>query len=116
MAEPTSSVLLPAALTFSAVSFASLLPGIDGDALIGAFAGASVFALHTKDLSIFKRLFYMLVSILMGYFGTGEVTRFTDVQHTGVAAFIGSALIVTAALSSIDRIRNFDVTSIFRRR
>ena len=44
----------------------SIIPGVNGDALIGAFAGAVVFALHAKDLSIAKRLIYMIVSILLG--------------------------------------------------
>lgn len=112
--EPTSSATT-AATAMGAVAFTSILPGVNGDALIGAFAGAVVFALHAKDLAIIKRLIYMFVSVLLGYLGADEVMRHTGMQSYTLAAFGLSAVVVTLALAGIDRIRSFDITSLFKR-
>lgn len=114
MVEPTSSAGTAAA-AMGAVAITSVLPGVNGDALIGAFAGAVVFALHAKDLTITKRLVYMVLSILLGYLGADEVMHRLGMHSYTLASFGLSALVVTAALASIDRIRNFDVTKIFKR-
>jgi len=114
MVEPTSSATTAAAVT-GAVAVTSIIPGVNGDALIGAFAGAVVFALHAKDLSITKRLVYMVVSILLGYLGADEVLRHTGMQSYTLASFGLSAVVVTLALAGIDKIRDFDIASIFRR-
>jgi hypothetical protein len=112
--EPTSSAA-SAWATMSAVAITSILPGVNGDALIGAFAGAVVFALHAKDLPIIKRLIYMMLSILLGYMGAGEVMHWTGIQSHTIAALVASALIVTALLSGIDKIRQFDITSLWKK-
>lgn len=57
----------------------------------------------------------MLVSILLGYLGAGEVLHQTGLQSYTLAAFGLSAVIVTLALASIDRIRKFDITSFWNR-
>lgn len=97
------------------VAFTAMLPGIDGDALIGAFAGAVVFAMHAKDLAIVKRLVYMAVSVLIGYLGAGEVITHTMVTSPAIAGFSLSAVIVTLTLATIDRIRDFDLTKFWKR-
>ena len=114
MVEPTSSAA-SAATAMGAVAITSILPGVNGDALIGAFAGAVVFALHAKDITLTKRLIYMAISILLGYMGVDEVIRYTGIQSATIAAFALSAVVVTMALASIDRIRNFDITSFWKR-
>lgn len=92
-----------------------MLPGVNGDALIGAFAGAVVFALHAKDISIIKRLVYMAVSFVVGYLAAPEVMRYTGLQSFSVSAFGASALIVTAALAGIDKIKAFDITTLWKK-
>jgi len=114
MVEPTSSAGTAAA-AMGAVALTSAMPGVNGDALIGAFAGAVVFALHAKDLAMPKRLIYMLVSLALGYFGADEVMHRFGMQSYTLASFGLSAIVVTVALASIDRIRNFDITSLFKR-
>lgn len=112
--EPTSSAA-SAGLALSAVAMTSILPGVDGDALIGAFAGAVVFVLHAKDLTILKRIAYMLVSVLIGYMAVGEVVSRTGLESHTLAAFGASAFVVTFALAGIDRIRQFDITSFWKK-
>ena len=97
------------------VAFTSWLLGVNGDALIGAFAGAVVFALQAKDIGLLKRVAYMLISILIGYLGAGEVMTHTGLQSWTIAAFGLSATVVTLALASIEKIKSFDITSIFKR-
>lgn len=112
--EPTSSAATAAA-AMGAVVITSVIPGVNADALIGAFAGAVVFALHAKDLPILKRISYMVVSILVGYMGTGEVMRYTGMESYTLAAFGLSAVVVTAALAGIDKIKQFDITSLWKK-
>lgn len=114
MVEPTSSAA-SAATALGAVAVTSMIPGVNGDALIGAFAGAVVFALHAKDLTITQRITYMFISILLGYLGAGEVMRYTGLESPAIASFALSAVVVTFALASIDHIRNFDITSLWKR-
>jgi len=112
--EPTSSAV-SAGAAMGAVAITSMLPGVNGDALIGAFAGAVVFALHAKEVSIIKRLIYMAISFVVGYLAAPEVMRYTGLQSYTIAAFAASAMIVTAALAGIDKIRAFDITSLWKR-
>lgn len=114
MVEPTSSAA-SAATAMGAVAVTAVMPGVNGDALIGAFAGAVVFALHAKDLPLVKRLVYMAISIMLGYMGASEVTRHFGIESPAIAAFAMSAVIVTLALASIDRIRSFDITAFWKR-
>lgn len=114
MAEPTAATT--AGLGYLVIALTALAPGIDGDALIGAFAGAAVFAIHSKDLPIYKRLLYMLISMTIGYMAAGEVMEWTGLQSSALAAFGAAALVVTAALTAIDKIREFDIHSIINKR
>lgn len=116
MAEPTSSAAVTAGIGFGAITLTAFAPGVDGDALIGAFAGAAVFAIHSKNLPVYKRLIYMVISMLIGYMAAEEVTHWTNIQSSAVAAFSGSALIVTVALALIDKIRDFDIHTLIRRK
>ncbi|MVW80164.1 putative holin [Bordetella sp. 02P26C-1] len=113
MTEPSS--VAASVATYSGVAIAAAMPGVNGDALIGAFAGAVVFAIHAKDLSIGKRVAYLIVSILVGYLAEDEVTRWTHIQNSALAAFVASAFVVTAALSGIDWLRKLDITSFIKR-
>lgn len=112
MTEPTSTGSLMTLAT--SVGLASLLPGIDGDALIGAFAGATLFVVSAKDLPIWKRLVYLAISVVVGYLGGTEVMQRFGVVSAGLAAFICAAVIVTLTLSMIERSRTADVTRLPR--
>ncbi|WP_313253217.1 putative holin [Stenotrophomonas sp.] len=108
MTEPTSTGGMLALAT--GVGLASLLPGIESDAFIGAFAGATLFVVSAKDLPIWKRLIYLAISVVAGYMGGTEVMRRFDVTSSGLAAFICAAVIVTLTLSLIERSRTEDPT------
>lgn len=113
MTEPTTAT----ALYFAAagLSAAALLPGMDGNAVIGAFAGAALVALHVHNVRLVVRLIYLLVSWVMGYLAAPAVVRTVGVQETGVAAFIAAALVVAITLQLIDRVKDIDIANWLRR-
>lgn len=112
MTEPTS--LTGTVMVATGLGLASLVPGIDGDALIGAFAGGTLFVVSAKDLPIWKRLVYLIVSVIAGYYGAGEVLRWVPLQSTGMAAFAAAACGITVTLGLIERGRTFDLPRIRR--
>lgn len=65
MTEPASA----SGVTIAAgVGLASLLPFVNGDALIGAVLGAAVVAVHTKDVVWYLKIVGLFLSTLCGYF------------------------------------------------
>ncbi|MFM0284143.1 putative holin [Paraburkholderia sediminicola] len=111
MAEPSTTTL---AAVSAGIGLASLFPGIDGNALIGAFTGAALVVVTSKDLSIATRLAYLLISLIAGYIAAPEVVRVSPINSTGVAAFFAAALAITVTLQLIERVKSFDLLSIFK--
>lgn len=107
MAEPTSlSSAVPVA---AGVGLAALLPGIDGNALIGAFAGATLFVVSAKSLPLWQRAVYLFVSVVAGYLAAPDIVRSLPVFSTGVAAFVASAVGITVTLALIEKSRSLDL-------
>ncbi|ENV00365.1 putative holin [Acinetobacter variabilis] len=65
MTEPASA---SGATVAAGVGLASLLPFVNGDALIGAVLGAAVVAIHTKDVVWYLKIVGLFLSSLCGYF------------------------------------------------
>ena len=57
MTEPAMAMAAAASL-----GVAASLPGVDGNALIGAFAGATLFVVSSKELPIWRRLAYTMLA------------------------------------------------------
>lgn len=110
MAEPSTTTT---ALVSAGIGFASLAPGIDGNALIGAFAGAALLVVSSKDLTIGKRFAYLVISLVIGYMAAPEVVRLTPIRSSGVAGFFGAALAITITLQLLDRLKTLDLFAIF---
>lgn len=108
MAEPTTAVT--ASLVVAGVSLATLLPGVDGNAVIGAFAGAALMALHARDVSVFSRVAYLFISWIMGYLAAPLVMRQVHMQESGVAAFLAAAIVIAVTVQLIERIKAVDLT------
>lgn len=113
MAEPTSAAA--AAATASGIALAALIPGIDSGALIGGFAGAAVQMMHNRDMSIWRKAVYGLVSWLLGYAGAPEMAAFTGIQEPVITSFAVATVAVTVAVTVIDRIKTFDFATIWKR-
>ncbi|RZS80662.1 putative holin [Pigmentiphaga kullae] len=114
MAEPTSTATGILAVAAGA-GLATLVPGVDGNALIGAFAGAAMVALSSKEPRVLARLAYALISLVVGYLTAPDITHLTPIRESGVAAFLAAATAVAVVQIGIDKLRAFDIASIWRR-
>ncbi|PRC90869.1 putative holin [Solimicrobium silvestre] len=114
MAEPHTSSFIIAA-TAAGIGLSTLFPGIDGNALIGAFAGSSLVAISSKNLSLLKRLAYMLISLVAGYLAAPEVVAQTPLRESGVAAFLASAAAIALTFHLLDLIKKIQLPSSFEK-
>jgi hypothetical protein len=115
MAEPASATLTTAAVTATAATTA-LIPGIDGDALVGAIAGGMLYVTSTRDLPPLSRAVYLLVSTAAGYFAAPELLQVLPLKSVGLAAFFGGAVVVTVAIQAIERVKTLDFSTLFTKR
>lgn len=112
MAEPTSAA---AAGYFSiSVWLMTLLPGVDANALYGAFAGAVTFVLYAKETPLVSRLGYGMISLLIGYFAVPDakaalISYKIPINEPLIIAFIVSVVVMTVTLTALDRIKKIDV-------
>lgn len=113
MAEPIPSTV---AVATAGIGLAALFPGVDGNALIGAFAGATLLVVSSKDLTLGKRAAYLVISLIAGYQGAQDIVTWTPIRSTGVAAFFGAACAIVIALQLIERLKTFDPLSLLRKK
>ena len=97
MAEPSSGAVLAAGVV--GVTAVSLWPGVDVNAVVGAFAGAMFFVVFAKDLTPLARLGYFIASWVAGYYVANEVIGREWAKTSGLVAFFGALLIVTVCIS-----------------
>lgn len=98
MAEPSSGAVLASAGIIG-VTAASLSPGVDVNAVVGAFAGAMFFVVFAKDLTPLARLGYFIASWVAGYYVANEVIGREWARTSGLVAFFGALLCVTVGIS-----------------
>ncbi len=98
MAEP-STVAVAAVPSVLGIGAASLIPGVDLNAVIGAWAGALFFVTWARDLNGWARLAYLIVSWVGGYFVAAELMGRQVTQFSGLPALLSAALIVTVLIS-----------------
>lgn len=113
MAEPATTTTMTA-LTLSA---ASLLPFINGNALLGAVFGAALFATTKKDLKPLQRLTTMILATGFGYLLSPEViarTFITNDATAGMAAAIFSLPIILKLMVWVDQTSLSDIWNKFR--
>ncbi|MFJ9531264.1 putative holin [Herbaspirillum sp. NPDC101396] len=103
MPEPiTSSSTAAGFLMVGSVSAVTILAGLDGAALIGAFAGAAVFVLRSKDMAVIARALYFIVSMVAGYLTSPELMRLVAIHDRSVASLIAATLVVTILNKGLD--------------
>lgn len=114
MAEPATTTTA----TAMTISAASLLPFINGNALLGAVFGAALFATTKKDLRPLQRLTTMLIAIGIGYLLTPEVTEHTFIQNdatAGMTAAIFSLPIILKIMVWVDQANLSEIINKFFR-
>ncbi|MBL0229484.1 MAG: hypothetical protein IPP76_01300 [Moraxellaceae bacterium] len=118
MTEPTSTTVAVAAAA-TGIGLTALAPLVDGNALIGSFAGAILFFLISKEPHLLSRFAYAFVSLVMGYFVAPELVKKGFLQEMAVAAFLSSTCVVTVTLALLEKVKTVDVKAlldvIFRR-
>lgn len=112
MAEPSTTTT---AIVSAGIGLASLTPGIDGNALIGAFAGAALLVVSSKDLTLGKRFAYLVISFIAGYLAAPDLVRVTPIQSTGVAAFFAAASAIGVTLQLLERLKTADLFAFFKK-
>lgn len=110
MAEPATATAASAVVATAATATA-LIPGVDGNALIGALAGGALFVTIAKDLPLWRRAVYLAVSAGGGYVAAPDVLAHLPLQSIGLAAFLGGATIITIATQVIERVKNGDFST-----
>lgn len=111
MTEPTSTTAA-VAVAATGIGLTALFPTIDGNALIGSFAGSILFFLISKEPHILSRFCYALVSLIMGYFVAPELVHRHIVNEMAVAAFLSATCVVTATLALIAKIKTMDIQAL----
>ncbi|WP_454711094.1 putative holin [Cupriavidus nantongensis] len=114
MAEPISTGTTTA-IAVTGVGAITLLPGVDAATVLGAFAGAAVFALTSDDMSTAKKLAFLVLSIVAGCLAAPLAAALiakalptdAEVSH-GVGALVASAVIVKLLLALIRVASNGD--------
>lgn len=100
MAEPSSGAAVGTAVV--GIGAASLFPGVDLNAVIGAFAGALFFVLYARDLTARARIGYLLVSWIGGYYVAAEAVGRAWTAYSGLPALVAGACIVTTLIGVLE--------------
>lgn len=87
------------------VGLASLFPGLDLSAVIGAFGGAFFFILFAKDISNWQRAGYLVVGWIGGYFGSAELLSLAWTRTSGFSSFIAGLVCIVVCISVIEAIQ-----------
>lgn len=99
MAEPSGAVAAAGAVGLTATA---IIPGVDVNAVIGGFAGALLFVLWAHDLTIARRVGYLLASWVGGYYAATEAVGRGATQFSGLPALVTAALIVTILIGVLE--------------
>ncbi|AZC30112.1 putative holin [Pseudomonas chlororaphis] len=100
MAEPSAGVMAGTAVV--GMTTASLIPGVDVNAVVGAFAGAMFFVVFAKELTAWARLGYFIASWVAGYYVAIEVMGREIAKASGLAAFFGAMFCVAIGISLLE--------------
>ena len=100
MAEPSTGALAVTAAV--GMTTASLIPGIDVNAVVGAFAGAMFFVVFARELTPWSRFGYFLASWVLGYYVSSEVMGRNWATTSGLVAFFGALFCVVICISLLE--------------
>jgi hypothetical protein len=115
MPDPGTSTAITLG-TGASIGIASIVLGINPDAAIGAFAGATLFITSARELSIGTRFTYLLISIVMGYYLAGEIQSHTGIAAPAVAGFIGGLSAISIGLLIIKHLQESNLRELLRGR
>ncbi|MDN8575765.1 putative holin [Acinetobacter baumannii] len=111
MPEPTTTTTSVSVIGLSAMS---ILPFINGNALLGAVLGAAFIASYEKDLSAVKRLINLILSTGIGYICTPFITENTFITADALAALIASTFCLFILIKAVDWIKQAKLSDIIK--
>lgn len=96
--------IAPEGLTAAVVTIVAFILSLDGEALIGAFAGGSLYAIRAKEISIPTRFVYMTISLVAGYLGRNLMFQILGYGDTGISALFVSGFTIFSYILITDNI------------
>ncbi|TDR80204.1 putative holin [Paludibacterium purpuratum] len=110
MAEPITTMVVSAG---AGASLLTLIPGTDASTVLGAFAGASIFVMSSRELGPFKKLVFLILAFVAGLIAapmSAELLSALLPQHVqvslAVGALLASALVIRVLTRLIARAEN----------
>lgn len=101
MAEPSAGLVVMATGALG-VTAASLFPGVDLNAVVGAFGGALFFIVFKQNISALARVGYLIASWVFGYYLAVELLGRKWTETSGLAAFLGGLLCTVICVSLLE--------------
>lgn len=98
MAEPASA---SGATLMAGVGIATILPFVNGDALIGGVLGASIVALHTKNVVWYLKILSLFLSVMCGYFFAADAQTLINIILSKSIGFELKSIAVASCLVSV---------------
>lgn len=105
MTDGLSTAAASLAVGGTGITIASLFPGVDLSAVVGAFGGAFFFVLFAKDISGWQRMGYLVVGWIGGYFGAAELMSMAWTKTSGFSSFAAGLLCVAICISIIEAVQ-----------
>lgn len=93
MGEPSSTTIGLAGL-FASLGLGAAFPDLDIKALIGAFGGAFFYVVFAKNMPFLRRVGYLFVGWVGGYFAAAEAIGQDWTRTTGLVAMACGAVCV----------------------
>lgn len=100
MAEPSTGALAVTAAV--GMTTASLIPGVDMNAVVGGFAGAMFFVVFAKELTVWAKIGYFIASWVLGYYVSSEIINRDWANTSGLVAFFGALFCVVVCISLLE--------------
>lgn len=86
--------------TSTLLAIIAMMPAVNADALIGAFAGAAVYVLGSSELPLARRALGVIAGVVMGYTtGPHLAPEMPIIKSDVLASFLVSAFIVVIAVA-----------------
>lgn len=102
MADSLTVAVTQLSVGAAGVGIASVFPGLDLAAVIGAFGGAFFFILFAKDISNWQRAGYLVVGWIGGYMGSAELLSLAWTRTSGFSSFIAGLLCIVLCISVVE--------------
>ncbi|KQE95525.1 putative holin [Acinetobacter lactucae] len=111
MPEPTSTT----AATTTGLAAVSLLPFINGNALLGAVLGAAFVAYLEKELSAKQRIVFMLLCVGFGYLLGPEITSRTQyISSDATASMLAAIFSIYILIKLLDWVKNSTLAQLWK--